>query len=1012
VSGNDVIALITGYRDGTLALHDVLEGIPCQGNLSDVEYEQGVALLCRMQVDHALDPATTTLLLQRLVNLHVRRLDADDVTIRVFNAPDVDVTITRTGSVTAHAWLAGRDRGPEGGHAAEDATVRAMGRRSPQNTTLLREGMSAHEETITRKHAGALPTLRSPGEDSTRPLRTSSAPVSTTGWVALAGATASDVANAGTQLKGRFLLEKELGRGGMGVVYLARDERQVEARDRDPYIAVKVLNDEFRRHPDSLIALQREARRSQRLAHDNIVRVYDFDKDGTIVFMTMEYIDGTDLRTLIRERARTGMPLSKAWTLIEGMVAALARAHALGIVHSDFKPGNVMVTAEGVPKVFDFGIARAATVSEAAGEQTVFDATTLGALTPAYASLEMIHGGEPSPSDDVYALGCVCYELLTGKHPFGKASAEVALRERKVPPPVSGLSRRQARTLRRAVAFRAEDRLPSVEAFLEGMRHVPLRRRLKPLLVYGAVIVLAIVGIVWQADNHRRQQYLAALVTGFTSTGSDAFADEDAVSAALSRLDEDDRDDFIVRHNGDIVAYLLQRLERAWRPEQARYDYAAVLRVRALRREMRVYSPELDALRTRIDLEKDARLNDLDNTLEALVREGALFLESSPNVVEVLEQVRLLDADSVLLHKPALEKAYEQAIADALNRGDVRLARERLDVALEWQPGSRRLKLQESDVELAEMVAAHPVNLDDPPALDARQARTLLDERIASPSADMAWQADVRRALAALDASKDPGRAELRAALARSIASAASAMALPAALGKARFLVAFGLEEDPESTELQTLQTALIREEDLLKTELEWETVETESTVRVESLRLAIVAGDLVKARRAFERLRELQPDSYLVRTEMPKVLADAHLAVASRLLHAGHTDQAIQTIDSGIEILGERSDLRAARERHAFIAWLVQARLNGTDQDGRAQLTSMLASLRRRDAAAVEEMERALHDRGLLDSGSFDAELKALDVSRPQQFNEGNVVEAGKPGTDTATTGSRGRAR
>jgi len=121
-------------------------------------------------------------------------------------------------------------------------------------------------------------------------------------WQRVARARSGDHASVGKLLKGRFLLERELGRGGMGVVYLARDERKVEARDRDPYVAVKVLNDEFRRHPDSLIALQREARRAQRLAHDNIVHVYDFDKDGTIVFMTMEYIDGTDLRTLIRER--------------------------------------------------------------------------------------------------------------------------------------------------------------------------------------------------------------------------------------------------------------------------------------------------------------------------------------------------------------------------------------------------------------------------------------------------------------------------------------------------------------------------------------------------------------------------------------------------------------------------------------------------------------------------------------------------------------------------------------
>ena len=116
----------------------------------------------------------------------------------------------------------------------------------------------------------------------------------------------------GTRLKDRFVLEKKLGSGGMGVVYLATDERKVEARDRDPHIAIKVLNDAFRHHPDSLVALQREARRTQELAHENIVRVYDFDKDGSVVFMTMEYVRGDDLKQLIRRLGGASMPLRSA----------------------------------------------------------------------------------------------------------------------------------------------------------------------------------------------------------------------------------------------------------------------------------------------------------------------------------------------------------------------------------------------------------------------------------------------------------------------------------------------------------------------------------------------------------------------------------------------------------------------------------------------------------------------------------------------------------------------------
>ncbi len=276
----------------------------------------------------------------------------------------------------------------------------------------------------------------------------------------------------GTRLKDRFVLEKKLGSGGMGVVYLATDERKVEARDRDPHIAIKVLNDAFRHHPDSLVALQREARRTQELAHENIVRVYDFDKDGSVVFMTMEYVRGDDLKQLIRRLGGAPMPLRSAYPIIRGIGSALSCAHRRAVVHSDLKPGNVILDQHMQPKVFDFGIARAAHDSEAhaRAETTRFDPGSLGALTPAYASLEMLQSQPADPADDVYALACISYELLGGRHPFNKRNARKAQTEQLVAPRIEGLSNRQWRTLKRGLAFRREDRIPSADAFVEGMQ--------------------------------------------------------------------------------------------------------------------------------------------------------------------------------------------------------------------------------------------------------------------------------------------------------------------------------------------------------------------------------------------------------------------------------------------------------------------------------------------------------------------------------------------------------------
>jgi non-specific serine/threonine protein kinase len=115
-------------------------------------------------------------------------------------------------------------------------------------------------------------------------------------------------------------------------------------QDRDPYVAIKILNANLKRHPSALIALQRETRKAQILAHENIINVHSFDRDGAVVYMTMELLDGQSLRALIAENASTGLPAAEATPMIRSMAKALAYAHDNDIVHSDFKPGNVFLT--------------------------------------------------------------------------------------------------------------------------------------------------------------------------------------------------------------------------------------------------------------------------------------------------------------------------------------------------------------------------------------------------------------------------------------------------------------------------------------------------------------------------------------------------------------------------------------------------------------------------------------------------------------------------------------------
>ncbi len=315
----------------------------------------------------------------------------------------------------------------------------------------------------------------------------------------------------GDTLNNRFVLEECLGVGGMGTVYKALDLRKLEASDRKPYLAIKVLNVQFRGNPNSLVALQREARKAQVLAHRNIITVYDFDRDGPIVYLTMEYLSGKPLSQLLRTPGYQGMPVRAALPIVRGMCSALAYAHERGFVHCDFKPANVFLTTNAEVKVIDFGIARVFQRPEEESDATVFDPGSLGALTPAYASPEMIEHREPDPRDDIYALGCITYELLTGHHPFDRLSATQARNAEFKPQRPPNLDARQWRALRAALSFDRATRMPSVTRFIAEFDNEARAEKSGTLAKAGlagaAVICAAAVAVfAWRSGPSRHSE--------------------------------------------------------------------------------------------------------------------------------------------------------------------------------------------------------------------------------------------------------------------------------------------------------------------------------------------------------------------------------------------------------------------------------------------------------------------------------------------------------------------------
>lgn len=292
------------------------------------------------------------------------------------------------------------------------------------------------------------------------------------GKPATADATSAPISEfkSGALIKGRFLLKEQIGRGGMGIVFAAIDRRKTEARDPNPLVAIKILNAEFARHAKALIALQREARKAQELAHPNVATVFDFDREGDAVFMTMELLQGRSLDTVVREVRAKGLARETAMPIIRGIAEGLAYAHRKGIVHSDLKPANVFLTKDDAPKILDFGIARAIP-SRVSAElvKDIFDAGSLGAYTEAYATQEMIEGVDPHPADDVYALGLIAYELLSGVHPYQRYSAPEARQHGLKPAPIKTVRRREWKVIERSLCFERTQRPQDAAAFLKQL---------------------------------------------------------------------------------------------------------------------------------------------------------------------------------------------------------------------------------------------------------------------------------------------------------------------------------------------------------------------------------------------------------------------------------------------------------------------------------------------------------------------------------------------------------------
>jgi Ser/Thr protein kinase RdoA (MazF antagonist) len=352
----------------------------------------------------------------------------------------------------------------------------------------------------------------------------------------------------GQVLHDRYELQTLLGRGGMASVYKALDRDRVRLGLEDCFVAIKVVPANATRQ-SSPAALGQEFQSAQRLSHPNVINVFDIDHDGDTTFYSMELLSGTRLSHVLRRIDGAVLQRRYALAIIRDIGGAVAHAHSRGVVHADLKPSNVMITLDGEVRVLDFGGVSMPTrepwVSEGDDDEAAYQPAT-----PAYASCEQLERRRADPRDDLYALACIAYVLLAGRHPFDHVSSiEARARGMRASRP-AGMSLSQWRALRRALAWGREQQTMSIEHWLAKLGVHGAAPRLPPLAALTAAVAsrhpwrraaaaalpLLAVGVgVWALQSHADadwNQALSAAVNTVQDTLHEAWQSVQSLAAS------------------------------------------------------------------------------------------------------------------------------------------------------------------------------------------------------------------------------------------------------------------------------------------------------------------------------------------------------------------------------------------------------------------------------------------------------------------------------------------------
>ncbi len=351
--------------------------------------------------------------------------------------------------------------------------------------------------------------------------------------------TAADEPARGTVFAGRYEVIEELGQGGMGRVFRVYDTKIKEE------VALKLLRPEISSDARTIERFSNEIRLARKIIHKNVCRMHDLHEEKGAHFITMEYVAGEDLKSFIRRAA----PLNsgKAVFIARQVAEGLAEAHRLGVIHRDLKPQNIMIDKDGNARIMDFGIARLAGAKGITGGNVMIG-------TPGYMSPEQIEGQEAGPGSDLYSLGIVLFEMLTGRLPFeGETPLSIAVKQKSEAPPdprtlnpqipedldrivLKCLEKPKEKRYRSAEELLAD--LDRVERLLPTTPHalparkpstskeITVRLPSKKIWIPGAAVLLVLVGfLVWQIVPEREGAGRSIAFIGFKNQTGDAELD-------------------------------------------------------------------------------------------------------------------------------------------------------------------------------------------------------------------------------------------------------------------------------------------------------------------------------------------------------------------------------------------------------------------------------------------------------------------------------------------------------